>query len=588
MKAPLNDLVNGWLRTLAWHPARVLGLFFGLLSAWLFRDAALFGDDTLFLERFVPTMSSWQETWDLPPRLREWFGAMHRPLSLASWRLDNLVFGTDWRGHHLHQAGWYGAAVAAFVAMCSQVMMLLGPELRPKRRLQSLWALGFLFAVHPIHVETAAWIATRHDVIFGALLCMAIYAGAKSLRQSNRLSALRWALLTALFGGLAVQAKESGFVWLPLLAFMVLQVHWRGDLSSWRRGGLVLAPSCLVFVLALWFRQHSGISPMHQWHPDAFARWLSACGWAMDSTILPLVPRLVYEPHPPAASGWLALALAAVWLGVGWKRRHHDGLILFGLAFAGATLAPTWLVAWQPMMDSIVADRYLFLPVGGILLALSRMLSVRRFAVRVVIATAALIWVAISLPYSLAWSDGGAALGEHTVRHAPTNLEARIGGVARALRAGDVIGARRIFEIEPPAQARDDHPGHTERLAMLMAVGEQRWEDALAAAEVVALSAPGDASRWYDLGAVRWQWFLSSAEASSVNAAPRTLLVSAEAAFSRALQLDPRHFRAHLLIGHVQASLGQMEKAANSFRACIRWGGNSAEAIKAQAGLSQL
>ena len=572
----------------AQHPAKVLGVFFALLCGFLFADSALFGDDTLFLERFIPTMQSWSETWELPPRLREWFGAMHRPLSLASWRFDNLIFGTNWAGHHWHQALWYGASISAFVAMCSQVLMLLGPELRQARRLQALWAIGLLFAIHPIHIETAAWIATRHDVIFATCLCAAIAAGARALGESSFQKVLLWAVLSAVLGGLGVQAKESAYVWLPLLCLLVLQVHWRGDLRSWKKAGLTLLPSLLVFVLCISFRQQSGIDGMRQWHPDAFSRWLSACGWAMDYTILPMAPRLFYDQQPPAASGLLAISVAAVWFAVGWKRRRHDGLSLFGLGFAAATLAPTWMVAWQPLMETIVADRYLFLPVGGILLALARLLSVRKLAVRMVILSAMLIWSALATPYLLAWSGPPCALSEYVVAQAPNNMECRIGAVSRCLRANDIDGAKNIAAILPAPRLRADRPSQADSLLMLIAMAEEDWPAASRAAQAVVLLNPENPSRWHDLGALQWQNFLAQAKRSPSKQAPTELLIKAKNSLERALALDVRNFRAHLLMGKIQASLKEFEIAQSHFEKCLHWGGNSAEARAAKNLLNKL
>ncbi|MDP7245501.1 MAG: hypothetical protein QF389_02845 [Planctomycetota bacterium] len=569
------------------HPARVLGVLAAAIAGISFAGAGLFGDDTAFLLRYIPSLESWAETWDLPPAFRDWFGALHRPLSIASWRLDHILFGEQWAGYHWHQALWYGALVASFTALASEVLLLLGPDLGERRRLRGTWVLGSLFAVHPAHVETAAWLATRHDVLFATFLCAALVATFRCLRNPNPSKALRWAILAGVLGFLSTQAKETGFVFFPLVSLICLQVAWRGDLPNKARALNALWPSAIGLLAGFLLRSSSGTEAMLSFHPEAFTRWLSAAGWALDFSLLPWGPRL-FHPHPPAASGWLALSLSLVWFVVGWKRRKHDGLSLFGLIFVLLTLAPTWMVAFQPLMETLVADRYLLLPLGGLLLALGRPLSMPGNRVRSAVFLIGFLWLGISAHYAWAWAGPPQALGLHAARHAPESVEARVGGIARALRTDNLKAAKKIRDMPPKPTP---FPGRSSRLALmdlLIALEGEEWNQALAATKVLTKENPRNPSRWHEQGEVYWSLFLSKSRENPLGAAPKSLLFEAEVALNKAVQLDPRHFRSWLALGHVWASLGRTSDAREAFSRVLHYGGSTAEAAEAKKMLKQL
>ncbi|MCH2112728.1 MAG: hypothetical protein MK213_07700, partial [Planctomycetes bacterium] len=511
-----------------------------------------------------------------------------RPLSIMSWRFDNLVFGEQWVGHHLHQALWFGLSVGAFIWMCGQVMDLLGAKLRPARRRQALAVLGALFLVHPTHVETAAWISTRHDVMFGTFLCFGLGASARALASLGRPVHFWWVTLSLLCSFLSVQAKETGYAFFPLIFLMVLQMRWRDDLPCWKPALPLLGLSLLCFSLCLVFRSSSGVAEAREWHPEAFSRWLSACGWALDTSLLPLAPRLFYDTPPPPAGGWLAISLVLVWLGVGWKRRKHDGISLFGLAFAGVTLAPTWLVAFQPLMETLVADRYLFLPVGGLLLALTRPFADPRLASRTAIAGVAVIWLMLGGRYAVAWGGSPSSFGAWTVRHAPENVEARIGGIARSLRAGDLDGARALRDYLPAPVVSDEFAHRWVVMDVLLAHAEKDWPRALEKSLALTEVLPRDAARWHDAGAVHWYAFSDMALQSSDGQAPKEYLRVARTCLEQTVSLDERHYRAWYLLGHVAASLGDLEEARKAWSQTALYGLGSHEASESKKFLKQL
>jgi tetratricopeptide (TPR) repeat protein len=101
-----------------------------------------------------------------------------QPLTWLSHMLDWEVYGRQAGGHHLTSLLWH-------IANTLLVFLIL------KGMTGAVWRSGFvaaLFALHPLHVESVAWVAERKDVLstFFGLLAIWAYAGyaAKSQRQS--------------------------------------------------------------------------------------------------------------------------------------------------------------------------------------------------------------------------------------------------------------------------------------------------------------------------------------------------------------------------------------------------------------------
>ena len=156
-----------------------------------------------------------------------------RPLSYLSHALDIQLFGLHPAGHHLMSLAIH---VAATVALFLVLNSMTG----------ALWRSAFvaaLFALHPLHVESVAWIAERKDVLSGLffILTLGAYTG-----YSRSPSASRYLLVLGLFG-LALMSKPV-VVTLPFV--LLLLDYWplgRVPGGGWRvtRFGLQV-PQCSI------------------------------------------------------------------------------------------------------------------------------------------------------------------------------------------------------------------------------------------------------------------------------------------------------------------------------------------------------
>ena len=130
----------------------------------------------------------------------EWY-----PLAMLSHMLDCQLFGLNAWGHHLTNVLLHAAAsIALFLVLW--------------RMTGELWPSAFvaaIFAVHPQHVESVAWVAERRDVLSGLFFMLTLAAYLGYVRHGR--SPGRYLLTAALFA-LGLMAKPMLVTLPPLLA----------------------------------------------------------------------------------------------------------------------------------------------------------------------------------------------------------------------------------------------------------------------------------------------------------------------------------------------------------------------------------
>jgi DNA-binding NtrC family response regulator/tetratricopeptide (TPR) repeat protein len=296
-------------------------------------------------------------------------GALHRPAAsfftdtyyYAYLPLYGLSYWADGKlGATVEKPALFHVQNVLWHAAASYVVFLLLGLLVLDRRAAFLGAL--LFAVHPLHVESVAWIAGRKDVLSG-FLCLV--AGLVAVLAETRRGLLLPALLLFL---LACFAKASAIV-LPglLLSGTLLLPRYQGRrreaaAATWPFFAVALVP--LVTHLAVGFE--TGVVSASRPILERPKGLVTAWGGAVARALLPLDLSIDYPEAE--ANGLLDLAwpgfllLAALLLFLYLRRRAP--LAAFGIATFFVALLPFNNVF--PSTTILAADRYLYLPLFGL------------------------------------------------------------------------------------------------------------------------------------------------------------------------------------------------------------------------------
>ncbi|XVQ83659.1 glycosyltransferase family 39 protein [Microbispora siamensis] len=303
------------------------------------------------------------------------------------------------------------------------------------------------FAIHPVNVDTVAWISARSNLLATLFSLAALLVYLRYIR-SQRWQPFAWSMV--LFG-LAALSKSTA-VALPLVLFLVDYLQGR---RPNRRLFLEKIPFLVVAVItvlvALNVRQD--VIPQHGY--TVVGRVLLTCSALVNHLVRSVYPfrlSLAYEyPHTPFP--WylylfplvLAAGIAALLL-----VRSARRIIVFGLGFFAVTIAPTQAVL---LIDGYHANRYAYLPYLGLFLIAGHFADTglrhrdRRLRVGAIGATAVfvLLFATLTIIRNTAWQSTETIMSDAIAEEPGVALAYNSRGIAR-FRDGNYTDATSDFE----------------------------------------------------------------------------------------------------------------------------------------------
>lgn len=337
---------------------------------------------------YLPALEAgfiWDDDWYITgnPLLRDFAGLARIWIPGQTVQYYPAVFTTFWIEHALwglDPAGYHAVNVLLHALNAWLLWQLL-----QKLAVPGAWLGAVLFALHPVHVESVAWIAERKNVLSGMFYLLAAVAWLRfqardeasgSAQSSPASRTWSWYGLTL---GLFVAALLSKSVTCSLPAALILVMLWQRKPVVARTFAL-LAPMFLVglaFALhTAWIeRAHVGAEGVE--FDFTLAERLLIASRALVFYPLKLLwpwplsfiyPR--WELQPERWTSWLPLALSAFTAGV---LLYHYKRGLRGPALAAAFYAGTIFPALgffniYPMRYSFVADHFQYLASLGVIL----------------------------------------------------------------------------------------------------------------------------------------------------------------------------------------------------------------------------
>ncbi len=331
----------------------------GLLVIVSYLPAMMWGgfvwDDNLCIKVDpVREVSGLQQIWFSPSAIEE--EDHYWPLVYTTFWLEHKLWGFDPTGYHIVNV------------LLHLVNTLLLWHLLRRLAVPGAWVVAAVFAVHPLHVESVAWIIERKDVLSGLFYLGAVLAWLRFVEQPNP----RWYVGSLVLYAAGLLSK-SIVVTLP--AVLLIWHWWKqgrvtstdllrsvpffavglvivlGDLSFYRSGSSAsfdysLAERTLIAARALWFYAGKLLWP---------------------SELAVIYPRWDIRVADPLAWGYLiaavALALAL------WHFRSRIGRgPLAGTLFFAITVSPVLgFVDYGYMNYAFVADRFQYLAGIGVI-----------------------------------------------------------------------------------------------------------------------------------------------------------------------------------------------------------------------------
>jgi tetratricopeptide (TPR) repeat protein len=328
------------------------------------------------------------------------------PLTWISHMLDIQMFGMNASASHLVNLGFHLAnSVLVLVWLRRLTQNICGSAL-----------VAALFCLHPMHVQSVAWVSERKDVLSGFFGLLTLLAYAAYVR-SNQSSVISNQSSVPGSGDQKSKIKNQKFLYALTLLFFTLGLMSKPMLVTWpfllllldfwplRRMGIsnahntnyaksgpyqqstinyqlfqrllieklpFFALSIISSVVTFCVQRSSGAMPSLRRLPvlERIGNALVAYGRYLGKAIWPLKLSVFY-PHPGAWPAWqillAVLLVAGISVAAFWRMRKYGFLFTGWFWFLG-TLVP--VIGIVQVGEQSIADRYSYLPYIGLFIVI--------------------------------------------------------------------------------------------------------------------------------------------------------------------------------------------------------------------------
>lgn len=330
-------------------PEPVLGILL-MLSVLAAYAPALAGgmlwDDDEHLTR--PVLQGWdglRRIWLELGATQQYYPVLHS----AFW-VEHQLWGDMTVGYHLANVGLHAIAACLVVLVCQRLAI------------KGAWLAGFLVALHPVNVESVAWISEQKNTLSLVFYLLATLAW---LRFDERRCAREYAAALALFA-LALCTKT---VTATLPGVLLVIVWWRRGTVSWRRDVVPLLPWLALAgaagVTTAWVERHLIGASGAEFELDALQRvlvsgrvvWHYLAAFAWPAGLVFTYPRWIVDTHAPSAYAYpvaIIALTASLWVLRRWSRAPLAAFLIF----AGSLVPVMGFLNVYPFRYSFVADHF--------------------------------------------------------------------------------------------------------------------------------------------------------------------------------------------------------------------------------------
>mgnify|MGYP001561872141 CR=1 FL=1 len=303
---------------------------------------------------------------------------LYQPLTWLSFGCDYRLWGLDPAGYHLANLLLHALAAVLFYGVCARLLKAAGVK-EEEERVWAAVAGALFFAVHPLRVESVAWVTERKDVLSGVFFIGAVLAYLAAVGEGRR--SRRWLAGSVFLFTLSLGAKLAGLM-LPV-ALIIIDVYPLGRLPGdprrwlerrWRPVWVEKLPftaAAAALAAANWAAMRTAGDLHGLVERGAAWRLGQALYGLLFYPIKLLWPAglLPYYPPRPWFGAWgpqvpaLALLACAIAAAV-WALGRRRPAVLAALLFYVVMLAPVSGLVQHGLAYS-ACDRYSYLPSLG-------------------------------------------------------------------------------------------------------------------------------------------------------------------------------------------------------------------------------
>lgn len=342
------------------------------------------------------------------------------PLTHSWFWLQNLFFGQSTVAHHVVNV------------LLHTAVAILAWRLLRRLRVPGAYAVAMIWALHPLQVESVAWITEQKNTLsavfyFAAFWCYLDFDQSRSRRS-----------YVAAFG-LLVLGLCSKTVVAALPGAILVVLWWQRGRLEWRRDFLPTLPMFAIGLLAARVTSHMEFAGVnHLAGPDfelsiwqrlvqsGRAAWFYLDKLVWPSDLMFFYPRWTLDASSPTQ--WIPFGAGMALLALAWVLRGQTrGLLAVALLYVGTLLPALGFVDVYPFKFSYVADHFQYLAglapiaflVGLVVTILRRQSRVTTRVEYVVIVSVAVALALLSWRHSRMFGEDDIALYRETLRRNP-------------------------------------------------------------------------------------------------------------------------------------------------------------------------
>jgi tetratricopeptide (TPR) repeat protein len=541
------------MRRLGINGLVALGLPVAVVAAyWPALNGGFVWDDDAHVTRpELRTLHGLWRIWFEPGATQQYYPVLHS----AFW-VEHRLWGDSALGYHL---------VNVLLHLISVLLLY-----RILRRLVVPGALfaAALFALHPVCVETVAWISEQKNTLSTVLY---LAAGLAYLRFDEKRQ-IRWYALGIGLFGLALLSKS---VTATLPAAILVVLWWKRARVSWRDDVLALAPwfcmSAAAGAMTAWTERTYigargaafGLGALERLLVAGRATWFYLGKILWPANLVFNYPRWSVDGRAawqylfPVSAAIALLALFAV-------RNRSRGPLAAALLFVGTLFPALGFINVYPFVFSYVADHFQYLAAAGMISALAAALALfaDRLAPAARLALAACVVAVLAV---LSWRQCG------NYRDIETFYRSILEGNPASWLAHDNLGVVLVqkgkFEeaakhYKEAMRLNPDYPEAFNDYGNVLA-RQHRWSEA-------ALAYAGALKARPSFYAAEKNWGTAMVDAG--------LYREAELHFRNALRLNADYPDAHYGLANALANSGRLAEAVGEYREALRLEPGSPEA----------
>lgn len=485
------------------------------------------------------------------------------PITWLSHMADVQIYGMNPRGHHLTNV-----VIHAITTLIIFIFLL--------RLTDSIWKSAFvaaLFGLHPLHVESVAWVAERKDVLSAFFWFLTLLLYAEYVRGRK----LKMYFSSIIIFVLGIMSKPM-LVTLPFIMLLMdfwpldryglcrettRSEQWRDDFSLFQlffKEKIPFFVFSIVSAVITIFAQYQGgaiksIDFVPMWMRIAnactvYIKYISKMFWPSKLAVL--------YPLPNSIPLWQVicslLVLVIITAGVIRAGRRHPYLAVGWFWFI-ITLAP--VIGLIQVGSQSMADRYTYIPLTGLFIAitwgftfLARNISCRKtiftlLFTSIITILSILTWRQISY-----WKDS-VTLYQHSLRVAPGSAV-----IHNNLGLAHAENGQIDMAISEYKKALDIYKNYTDAHYNLgLALAEKgHYDEAIEEYQKAILISPNFTMAHNNLGAAY---------------ANKGYLGAAIDEYRKSIEIDPYYPIAHYNLGLVLDEMNYLDEAISEFRKAI-------------------